>query len=299
MSNLTQNDDLYAILGCNRGSTQQEIKRAYLTKAKQHHPDHNSNLESTSMFNLITHAYEILGNEFSRSVYDALGERGLKTQKSSFSFTSTTSFTSNGKFETQSTNFYSNNGKSVSQQSSTYTSQFSPPKQFPQMTGKRKQESIQKTFECDLEDMFYGRTKRIKIKRKVLKPDGTQVAEEKVLEFKITSNLAEGSLITFSNEGDQNLDTIPSDIIFKLHFKNHQKFVLQDKDLVMYYNISAQIGNHDLDTVEVVITTIDDRVLKLTLPGNVGEGDSTVIENEGMPTLTAPSGRGNLVIKFY
>lgn len=62
--------DYYKVLGCSRGATQAEIKRAYHARLLQSHPDKN-NAEDAREFHKIKEAWRVLGHEQSRKNYDA------------------------------------------------------------------------------------------------------------------------------------------------------------------------------------------------------------------------------------
>lgn len=71
--------DYYEILGLGKGSSQEEIKKAFRKKAMQYHPDRNpDNPEAEEMFKKINEAYEVLSDEQKRSVYDRYGKAGLQ-----------------------------------------------------------------------------------------------------------------------------------------------------------------------------------------------------------------------------
>ena len=64
--------DYYKILGVEKSSSQEEIKKAYRKKALKHHPDKNSgNKEQEDKFKEINEAYEILSDEKKRQQYDS------------------------------------------------------------------------------------------------------------------------------------------------------------------------------------------------------------------------------------
>ncbi len=73
--------DYYALLGIPRSATKVEIKSAFREMAKKHHPDKNpGDTAADDRFKEINLAYEILGNDITRSVYDEFkqGEERLK-----------------------------------------------------------------------------------------------------------------------------------------------------------------------------------------------------------------------------
>ena len=70
------------MLGVDSESTATELKRAYLTLAKQHHPDVNSDPKSEKYFSEINEAYETLGNQEKRDIYDSTGMSSNEQQSS-------------------------------------------------------------------------------------------------------------------------------------------------------------------------------------------------------------------------
>lgn len=71
--------DLYKILGVDKNATQEQIKKAYRKLARKYHPDVNpGNKEAEQKFKEISMAYEVLGNEEKRRLYDEFGPDSLK-----------------------------------------------------------------------------------------------------------------------------------------------------------------------------------------------------------------------------
>lgn len=72
-------ENFYKILGVKKSATQDEIKKAYRKLARKWHPDINpGNKEAEQKFKEISHAYECLGKEKKRKLYDEFGENGLQ-----------------------------------------------------------------------------------------------------------------------------------------------------------------------------------------------------------------------------
>jgi molecular chaperone DnaJ len=70
--------DLYAILGVKRDATDEEIKKAYRRLARKYHPDVNKEKGAEDKFKEISAAFEVLGDEKKRKLYDEFGPEGLR-----------------------------------------------------------------------------------------------------------------------------------------------------------------------------------------------------------------------------
>jgi len=69
----------YEVLGCSRGQSADELRRAYKREALKHHPDRNpGNCESEKKFKEINEAYQVLSDDEKRRVYDQFGHAGLE-----------------------------------------------------------------------------------------------------------------------------------------------------------------------------------------------------------------------------
>ena len=66
--------DYYEILGVSRDATPEQIRKAFRTLARRHHPDANKgDPQSSEKFKEISEAYEVLKDEKKRKLYDQLG----------------------------------------------------------------------------------------------------------------------------------------------------------------------------------------------------------------------------------
>jgi hypothetical protein len=75
----------YDVLGVTPDAPESKIKRAYYLKARQWHPDKNKSEEAKAKFQEIGEAYQVLGDEKLRAVYDKEGEAGLSGDRTDIS----------------------------------------------------------------------------------------------------------------------------------------------------------------------------------------------------------------------
>ena len=68
--------DYYKILGVPKDIPQKDVKKAYLKRAKQFHPDlHPDDPKAKAKFQALTEAYDVIGDPDKRAKYDRYGEQ--------------------------------------------------------------------------------------------------------------------------------------------------------------------------------------------------------------------------------
>ena len=68
--------DYYKILGVDKTIPQKDVKKAYLKRAKQFHPDlHPDDPKAKAKFQALTEAYDVIGDPEKRAKYDKYGEQ--------------------------------------------------------------------------------------------------------------------------------------------------------------------------------------------------------------------------------
>lgn len=68
--------DYYKILGVDKNIAQKDVKKAYLKRAKQFHPDlHPDDPKAKAKFQALTEAYDVIGDPEKRAKYDKYGEQ--------------------------------------------------------------------------------------------------------------------------------------------------------------------------------------------------------------------------------
>ncbi len=68
--------DYYKILGVDKNIPQKDVKKAYLKRAKQFHPDlHPDDPKAKAKFQALSEAYDVIGDPEKRKKYDQYGEQ--------------------------------------------------------------------------------------------------------------------------------------------------------------------------------------------------------------------------------
>ncbi len=74
--------DYYKILGVDKTIPQKDVKRAYLKRAKQFHPDlHPDDAKAKAKFQALQEAYDVIGDPDKRAKYDKYGEQWRQAEQ--------------------------------------------------------------------------------------------------------------------------------------------------------------------------------------------------------------------------
>ena len=148
---------------------------------------------------------------------------------------------------------------------------------------------------CTLEELYAGRTRRMKISRKRLSPQGGQREDSETLNIDIRPGWKKGTRITFQEKGDERPGHIPADIVFVLEEKAHARFVRDNNDLIYKHKVPLREA---LTGTTVELETLDGRMLRIPVNEIIHPGMNKVVAGEGMPITKNPGTKGNLRITF-
>ncbi|XP_049746186.1 dnaJ homolog subfamily B member 13 isoform X2 [Elephas maximus indicus] len=203
--------DYYSVLQITRNAEDAQIKKAYRKLALQNHPLRSLEPASVEIFRQIAEAYDVLSDPVKRGIYDKFGEEGLKggiPVEFGSQTPWTTGYVFHGNPEKVFHEFFGGDNpfsEFFDEEGSEVDLNFGG----LQGRGVKKQDpSIERDLYLSLEDLFFGCTKKIKISRRVLNPDGySSTIKDKILTIDVKPGWRQGTRITFEKEGDQKTST--------------------------------------------------------------------------------------------
>ncbi|XP_003737665.1 dnaJ homolog subfamily B member 4 isoform X2 [Galendromus occidentalis] len=316
--------DLYAVLEVPKSASLEEIKKSYRRLALKYHPDKNKSPDAAEKFREVCSAYEVLSNKEKRDTYDRFGEDGLRqggvggNGAGGRSGTSTRFYTSTDPMSTFTQFFGTDNpfenffnlgrgggfstfddhmdiegdlfggGRNNAFRSQSFTAGTRrPAKQDP---------PVEYDLSVSLEDILKGCTKKMKISRKVLMPDGRATKrEEKVLTINVKPGWKAGTKITFQKEGDQAPGTTPADIVFIIKDKPHDVFKRDGTDIKYTATVTLREA---LTGCRIDVPTLQGGTVKLNYNEVIKPTTIKKLYGQGLPYPKDPSKRGDLVISF-
>ena len=257
--------DYYKILGFedNRASND-DIRKAFREQAKKYHPDVNKgNASYEERFKDINEAYNILSNPTSKRKYDRKWRATVGRMRER----------ANRKNDKASDEFMN--------------ILFGSPNEPEESYSKKKAikgDNIETSIDIELEEAFYGKTKKL-----VLKDIS---GESREIEVNIPAGIKNKEILVVPGEGKIGVDGGQSgDLLLQINIKD-EIFKLKGNDLLLDLNIQpweAALGNKK----EIKIL---DQTIKIYIPKNTKTNDK--IELQGKGYRDKENNRGSLIIKL-
>lgn len=322
--------DYYQILGIQKGANEDEVKKAYRKMALKYHPDKNKSPNAEEKFKEIAEAYDVLSDSKKREIYDKYGEEGLKGNAGGGPEGGNYTYTFHGNphetfkmffgDENPFASFFSFGGGGPGG-ANTRIFQFGgggnnrgsdmevdddPFAAFSGMGGggfsnigggQRTQDPpVIYDLQVSLEEVLKGVTKKMKITRKVLNPDGrTAKSEDKVLSIDVKPGWKAGTKVTFPQESDQAPNRIPADVVFVIKDKHHPFFTRDGVDI----KYKAKIGLREaLVGTTLSIPSLDGKHISLKVTDVIKPNTTRRIQGKGLPYPKQPNRRGDLIVEF-
>jgi DnaJ-class molecular chaperone len=148
---------------------------------------------------------------------------------------------------------------------------------------------------CTLEDLYRGRTKKMRVTRKSKTPGRPT---EKVLELPIKAGFKAGTRIKFSSEGDELEPGLVKDLVFVIREMKHDRFVREGGDV--HYEVRIPLVDALCGFVkDIVMLDEKPRIKGLNQKTPVSNLSTKVIPNEGMPLSNRPGEKGDLIVTYF
>lgn len=179
---MSKGRDFYGILGVPKNADENQIRKAYKKGAMKWHPDKNpeNREEAAKKFKDINDAYEVLSKKDQKEIYDKYGEEGLK-----------------------------NGGGGGGDPSSMFESFFGGGSPFgfggnraKKETGPRRGEDIAFQMAVELEDLYNGKTRKLKVnKNKICEDCSGEGSKKKGATVRCSACNGQGMRIEVKNLG--------------------------------------------------------------------------------------------------
>ena len=253
--------DYYDILGVGRNASSKEIKTAFRKKAAEHHPDKGGD---DSKFKQVNEAYQTLSDPRKRSTYDQFG----------------TSDPQQAGFRQQGQQFHFNMGGAGFEE--VFSSFFGDG--FGRRQPMRNQD-ITIAADIDLEDIVNG--------KEFIATFRLSSGKEQTVNITLPPGVRPGDKIRYGGMGSDQIPNRPrGDLYVLVRVKNHHRFKLDGINLYIDQNIN--VFDLVLGT-NILIQTIHNRSIKLTVPPGTNSGTTFSVHGQGLPDRRSGQ-TGNLFV---
>lgn len=301
------NESFYDILGVQKTSTKDEIKKAYRKLSMMHHPDKNNNSkESEDKFKKISEAYETLGNEDNKRMYDMQyqnpfikmmssqfsGNMFHQNQESSFDDILSSIFGMPFDININNTHNQTHNEMPFGFNNPNITI-FRNGMPINIKQGLQKPTPIIKTINVNLLQIFSGTTIPLDIERWIIE-NGNKMFEHETIYVNVPQGIDDGEIIIINNKGNVLNENCKGDIKIFIKIENTTEFKRIGLDLLIEKTITLKEALCGF-TFELKYITGKTYTLTNSLGNIINNGYKKIIPNMG---FVRDNHKGNLVIIF-
>lgn len=301
--------DYYDILGIDKESNIDKIKKTYRQLSMKYHPDKNKDKKYEELYKNITEAYTVLGNEEKKREYDM----ELTYKNSNYDIQSENIFDifslfSNIPKKSQFNNINENidNMNMPKIYSKMYTNLNIDNDNLNNNLNNilnefvknsfadvNKPEPIEINLDIDIKNAYCGTNEPIKVNRWILK-NNVKSNETETLYVNIHKGIDDKEIIILENKGNIINDNIKGDVKVYINIINETNFKREGLDLVYtkYITLKESLCGFSFDLEHLngnILTFVNKK-------GNIITSKTVkVIKNQG---ITRNDTTGNLIIKF-
>jgi curved DNA-binding protein len=272
--------DYYKIMGVPEDASADDIKKAYRTLARKHHPDLNKGADSAEKFKDLGEAYEVLKDPAKREEYDQVRKYGAGAGaefKPPPGWHSGADF-SGGGFTTADAGEFSDFFESLFGRRRAGTAGAGA---RPGSTGfAMRGEDIHYRIPVTLEESFTGATRSISLQTHRVDDHGQFVPETRTLNIKIPQGVVEGQQIRLRGQGGAGFGDAPhGDLYMEVALEPHRLFSVDGRDVTLVLPVApweAALG------ASVKVPTLGGTV-NLTITPNAHSGQKMRLKGRGLP----------------
>lgn len=258
--------DPYKVLGVDRNTNENDLKKAYKSKAMKHHPDRGGD---EAKFKELNEAYDILKDPQKKAAYDRYGTTDMHRQGGD-NFT----YNFNGDINDIFNNFFG--GGSPFGRASTFRS-----------NPRNVDINIEATLE--LEDVYNGKSLIASYRL----PNGRQES----VNIDIPPGVEHNNMIRFSGLGADTISNAPrGDLIVRIKILRHKTW---ERDGI---NLHAKIKVSVFDLIlgtKKEIRTLSGKNLAVSIPKGTQTGTMFNITGEGLPNVHNAKQKGNIYVTVF
>ncbi|RKG31295.1 DnaJ C-terminal domain-containing protein [Acinetobacter tianfuensis] len=271
----------YEILGVNRDSTSEQIKKAYRKLARKYHPDISKEADAETRMQEINVAYDTLSDETKKKEYD-------------FQLDHPEEFThfsgghgSRGGFDDAA--FYRQNGGQHEQTDfqgfedlfGRFGSGFGGGQQRQYRQQRFKGEDQHASIEADLNLAYHGGIQKITLQIPTYNNYGEPEVQRKILEVKIPKGLKDGQQIRLNGQGQAGINGGENgDLYIQVHYPATHRYRVDGADV--YFNVDISPWEAALgQSIEVHLP--DGSAVQVHLPANSHTGQQLRLKEKGIP----------------
>ena len=263
--------NFYDTLGVAETASEKDIKEAFKSLAKQHHPDRGGD---EIKFKEINEAYDTLKNTEKRQEYDAIRRYGQRAGGTGRGFNyNSNDFFSEDIFQ----DFFSGFG-------------FAPGRGGARVYKERPRvnQSVNIRISLSIKEVYHATEKTISVRL----PSG----RDEIVSIKIPAGVQNGAVFKYKGLGDDTDSNLGrGDLLCTIQVLDSDGYTRKGNDLYTDKTISCFDA---IRGVDFKIRTLDDRTLSVKVPPGTQPNSTIMLKAQGMPVHDALNIKGNMYIRI-
>ena len=278
-------EDYYQILGVNKDTSKEEIKKAYRKLAMKYHPDHaKGDKAAEEKFKKISEAYAVLSDDDKRKEYDTFGAEGFRQRFSQEDIFRGFDFGDILREFGFGGNAFSGRRGSGMRFKFGGESPFGSQTRYQQ--SRMKGSDLVYELPLTLKEAASGTSKTISLQHE---------GQTEKITVQIPKGMITGKKLRLAGKGSASpLGGPPGDLFIQAKVIQDPVFSIEGYDLYMVYDL--KLTEAILGT-SISVPTIDDKKLSLKIPPGTKPGTKMRMAGRGLPHMKG-SRKGDLFVKI-